>query len=1059
MKKTLCKAVVAIVAVAISASAYGTSQIARIDNSATKFLVPTQREWKSMPSMQRSTEKLKMQTSSITLGPCQGYSFVEGPNGEEWIAIQNMTESTTQKYYYTKSDVVLYNTSGEKTGEFTIEIPEGMSVNQINIGSVVTNRFFDTKSSTEELPVTLHVVSGPGVSSFVTYIYNIATGEKKETSYEGFIDIVPYSTGYSTDYVAIVSRTSTNGSGTEIACYDIYQKASYSTPDAATLKHTFEVSSKLAQYQIGKVLNVYGLDNSLYYVVTQYEQEYMAPETYEPPYDMIPTAGNNFVITIYDKNFVEINTMKLAVPVEAGDITQYGLGLFGIYEFTNGFWSGDDNMNIVVGRSTMDISNDSESIAFDAYDSEGNSIVSIASGISDWFSMYDIPGESKQMAFLASDGTTLSMVDIPSCNPVITFGNKIGGYAISTNIDRYQVGDTYEYIIGLPEVQLADSEYQVGYAWVTTSGAIDHIDWLNVGSGYQNWTPLVMGEVLNPYLFETDDEHEYMFILNKKVAGKTAMVDEIRVMKEDGTVVKLFEEDADGIGDLGYTSIVGLDTNAPKLFMPFMNSSTDEITIQMEELPFGMFVGGEGSEESPYQISSVGDLAMISRDTAAHYIVVNDINMSEYGEWSAIPTFTGVLDGGNFTLNNLYLTDKNGNAGLFAMTEEGAVIKNLRIESPIVELSNDAYEAGVLVGNATGATISNVQIKGAKINGNDAYCSIGVVAGNAYFNTTITDCYIKDIEIDAPMSSGVGGIAGTTGTAVLITSCATSGKIVAGNTIGGISGASGTDCAINDCHVNMTISGENGIGGVVGTDSRGGIYHCYVEGELSATMADSWNGHMLGGVAGYLEPTFAETEKIISNNVVAVNRMTAEGDEIKTSHRVVGYSRYDADMKEAQWDSTIVPEAEEGLENNYVVENLDIVDNTIANNQTTTEGETVAESALGKAFYEGLGFKYGNESSNPWATNTATSIYLYFEDPNYAGVEELVVDQNKGIVLVGKEIEAAGAVAIEAYNVSGVKVGVSNSEALSASNLTSGIYVVVATYADGTKSTAKVIVR
>ena len=65
MKKTLCKAVVAIVAVAISASAYGTSQIARIDTSATKFLVPTQREWKSMPSMQRSTEKLKMQTSSI----------------------------------------------------------------------------------------------------------------------------------------------------------------------------------------------------------------------------------------------------------------------------------------------------------------------------------------------------------------------------------------------------------------------------------------------------------------------------------------------------------------------------------------------------------------------------------------------------------------------------------------------------------------------------------------------------------------------------------------------------------------------------------------------------------------------------------------------------------------------------------------------------------------------------------------------------------------------------------------------------------------------------------
>ena len=1061
MKQSLRKIALATVGIGLTMSAYGASEkIAHNNDVATKFLVQSAKEWKSAPAMQRTGETPKMKTRSITLGPSQEYSFIAGPNGEEWIALQNLTESATDRYYYTKSDIQLYNSDGEKTGEFTVEVPEGMAVNQIMIGNAVTNRFFDTKSSTEELPVSLHVVHSPGVISFVTYIYDIATGEKKETVYDGYVALVPYSTGYSTDYVAVVSRKGTDSNNQSVTCYDVYQKATYSAPDAATLKHTFEIPTVLAEYQTGNPLNVFELDNTIYYTLSQYEKEYMSPESYEPPYDMIPTSDNNYKITTFDKNFKEVNSIKIPVPVESGLITQFGVGMFGVEEFTNGFWSGDDKKNIVVSRSTLNISSDSESHAFDVYDSEGSNVLTIAEGVGDWLSMYDIPGMSKQMAFLAADGATLSMVDIPSCEPIISFGHAIGGYAISTNIDRYPAGDTYQYVVGLPEAQLQnDKSYNVGYAWINARGEIDHIDWLNVGAGFQNWTPLVIGDVLNPYLFDTDAKREYMFILNQRVNNSSALLDEIRVVKADGTAVKTFQEDATGVGDLGYCSIIGFDTNYPKLFMPFYNSSTNEMTIQMEELPFAMYSGGDGSVESPYQIASAGDMAMIARDTAAHYEIVNDIDMKEYGAWSPISTFTGTLDGKGHKISNLYVIDHNGGAGLFAMAEEGAIIKNLTIESATVEVSDNAFEVGVLVGNATTTIISNIHVIGATIEADEAYATIGGIAGCAYFNTTITDCLVKDIEIAAPMSSNVGGIAGSTGTAVLITSCATSGSINAGNTIGGITGASGSDCAINDCHVNMTISGENTIGGVVGSDSRGGIYHCYVEGSLTATSADSWSGHQLGGIVGNLAPTFEETAKIISNNVVALSSLNAEGDDVKSCHRVVGYSRYDSDMNDAQWDPTIVPEAEAGLENNYVVETLDIVDSNIANDHATTEGQTVAESELGKAFYEGLGFKYGTESTNPWATNTATSIYLYFEDPNYAGVEELVVDQNKGIVVVGKEIEAAGAVAIEAYNVSGVKVGVNNSESLSTSNLTSGIYVVVATYADGSKSTAKVIVK
>lgn len=313
--------------------------------------------------------------------------------------------------------------------------------------------------------------------------------------------------------------------------------------------------------------------------------------------------------------------------------------------------------------------------------------------------------------------------------------------------------------------------------------------------------------------------------------------------------------------------------------------------------------------------------------------------------------------------------------------------------------------------------------------------------------------------INAPKAQNVGGIAGMTGTSTLITACATSGSITAGSTIGGITGSSGTACAINYCHANIAIEGENKIGGIVGSDSRGGIYHCYVEGALTATATDTWVGHAVGGVVGYLEATFAETEKIITNNVVALSSLTAEGEAIQTSHRIVGYSRYDADLKDAQWDPNIVPEAEAGLKDNYVLASLDVIDTTIEATDATTEGASVDSESLNKAFFEGLGFSYGTDAANPWATDSDAAPYLYFEDANNSEIEDVIADKDNRIEAIGNTFTSAGAVVIEAYNVSGVKVGATMGDALTATDLATGMYVIVATYSDGSKASAKVVVK
>lgn len=65
---------------------------------------------------------------------------------------------------------------------------------------------------------------------------------------------------------------------------------------------------------------------------------------------------------------------------------------------------------------------------------------------------------------------------------------------------------------------------------------------------------------------------------------------------------------------------------------------------------------GPGSAENPYLISTPEDLIYVNYDLAAHYEVINDIDMTDYN-WSRIGSrknpFTGVINGNNYTISNL----------------------------------------------------------------------------------------------------------------------------------------------------------------------------------------------------------------------------------------------------------------------------------------------------------------------------------------------------------------------------------------------------------------------
>lgn len=1029
------------------------AQIAEFGKMASNVMISTDHVWKSAPAFVKPVQT-KIEPKSTVLKPSEKYDLIEGPDGTQWYATQT---NEIVNYSYVGSDINIYNNRGELQNTIAVEVPEDGDCNNILVGNVITNKLFDRDQSTHELTVTLHIIYAPGVTSYVTQVYDIASGKLKFT-YEGFMTIVQSYTGYSYEPIAVLSYVAKE-EGVSLQKYDVYTKATMNS-NGAFLKKSFSVPLALAEYQVGGVFNVFTIGSDFYYVVSQYEKEYLDPASYEDPWEIVPTADNKFVASIYNKNFVEVGKFSIPVTSTSQNLKQYGVGLYGSEDLTKGFWDETNELRLVVTTVDFEINTGNESTSFDVYDMEGNVVKNIATDVSDWMNMYDIYGQSKQMAFLSADAQTLSMVDVPSCETVVTFGATVGGEAISTSIDRYQVGDSYQYVVALaaPESDDNDDIFQ-RFAWITKEGEIDRIVKFDVGQYNAGWIPLVLGEVMNPYLFDTDSQREYVFILNqRKSDSATAMLDEVRIVKEDGTIVAQYQEDPNGKGDLGTCALLGVNSENPTLLIPFRSSETEQITVELEFLPISMLsAGGEGTKENPYKITSAGDMAMISRNPAAHYQVVNDFDANDYGAWKSIPNFTGTFDGGNYKISNLHLDGNEIYPAIFANTE-ATKIKNVTLESPKVYLGENATSVGFLISESVGDTITNVHVNKAEVIGGNSNAEVGGIVGRAMFNTEIKECSVNELDINAPKSSAVGGIVGSTLTSSNVMACAVTGTIVANNTIGGVVGAASTGCKVVNCHVDVDIEGDNTIGGIVGAADRGGIHNCYIEGSI---VANGSRSSKAGGVAGSLTPDWeategTEIEAVISGNVVALKSITANAG---AAHRIVGYTRWDDDLMMAQWDPTIIPQKELALANNYVVSTLSVIDNGITAEATSTEGADVVAEDLNKTFFETLGFKYGTDVENPWNKNSANDPCLYFEQANGSSGVDFVEKNKAEISYDGKTIIAADAEKIEIYSISGLKVVETAGIAIDTANIAQGIYIVVVTDENGMRKSVKISVK
>ncbi len=144
---------------------------------------------------------------------------------------------------------------------------------------------------------------------------------------------------------------------------------------------------------------------------------------------------------------------------------------------------------------------------------------------------------------------------------------------------------------------------------------------------------------------------------------------------------------------------------------------------------------GDGTQYNPYRITNCDQLFEIDVAMSAYYSIVNDIDCSATSTWNSgegyqtIGTtrscgsqysFTGTLDGNNYTISNLYsshpsTTEHTCKGGLFWQVD--GTVKRLRFDNANITyntLATYGYEVGV-VANYFAGTAEDIFITNSSI--------------------------------------------------------------------------------------------------------------------------------------------------------------------------------------------------------------------------------------------------------------------------------------------------------------------------------------------------------
>ena len=274
---------------------------------------------------------------------------------------------------------------------------------------------------------------------------------------------------------------------------------------------------------------------------------------------------------------------------------------------------------------------------------------------------------------------------------------------------------------------------------------------------------------------------------------------------------------------------------------------------------------GDGTEESPYQISTAAELfwfaglvndegktdidAVLTADITIQAITYGDdgnpANADDLTQWTPIcgkeigkfvyTEYTGTFDGGGHSISGLYYYGSGDYVGLFGFVGSGGRVQNVKVTDSYISNSEGTGRTGGVCGYNNG-TITNCCNTGA-VTGSHRVG--GVCGGNGGM---ISNCYNAGAVTGSGTNTYVGGVCGYN-YGGRITNCCNTGAVTGGERVGGVCGKN-DDGTITNCYWLDTAYSGTGIGIDAGTVANVEVKSAeqFASGEVAWLLNSSTNG-------------------------------------------------------------------------------------------------------------------------------------------------------------------------------------------------------------------------
>ena len=316
--------------------------------------------------------------------------------------------------------------------------------------------------------------------------------------------------------------------------------------------------------------------------------------------------------------------------------------------------------------------------------------------------------------------------------------------------------------------------------------------------------------------------------------------------------------------------------------------------------------GTIGTETNPFIVYDAATLQKVGSNTngwtlRACYRQTGDINMSGVdwkGSIGNITGFSGLYDGGNFSVNNLLINGDSYYCGLFGIIE--GIVKDLKLVNySIINNYAGSYTGGVAGIISRNGTVKNCSVTGVVTAPNGLTNVGGIVGINNY--GTVQYCYTT---VSVTCNYEGGGVVGINRGTVQY--CYATGDVTntyGGSCAGGVVGLN--ENMVHDCYATgniivpeiSTYYASRGAGGVVGVNQYI-VQNCYATGTVGVVGNNESNYIPAGGIVGYTRNTL--------KNCVALNSGLARlsGDSTHFG-RVIGNFEYAISSNYARSDMAV----------------------------------------------------------------------------------------------------------------------------------------------------------